>query len=229
MINQPDPGPDKNRLGTTDDPGTMLTYWDFPKAVRRPGFRGEHVHVTGGDAAGELQDHRGRSLKGLSSGWTFTPRIRAPRSTSRSWIPRSTIRTRCTTPDDNWEYIARVSGAYIFPHGITLSANSENRTGAPQARRAAHRRAVHAVAARERGAARQPQAPDLSRRGYSSGEGLPSGAQPGLLARMNVYNLTNVNTTLSWTTASGANFMKPSGITGIAPPRLVEFSAQYSF
>jgi len=50
-----------------------------------------------------------------------------------------------------------------------------------------------------------------------------------LTARMNVFNLTNVNTILSWTTASGSNFKKPSGITGIAPPRLVELSAQYSF
>ena len=24
------------------------------------------------------------------------------------------------TSDDNWEYIARMSGAYVFPHGITL-------------------------------------------------------------------------------------------------------------
>ena len=50
-----------------------------------------------------------------------------------------------------------------------------------------------------------------------------------LTVRMNVYNLTNVNTVLSWTTASGASFMKPSGITGIAPPRLMELSAQYAF
>jgi hypothetical protein len=34
-----------------------------------------------------------------------------------------------------------------------------------------------------------------------------------------VFNLTNVNTILSWTTASGSNFKKPSGITGSARNR----------
>ena len=33
-ITNPDPGPD-NILGTADDPGTSITYYDFPAAVRR--------------------------------------------------------------------------------------------------------------------------------------------------------------------------------------------------
>ena len=37
-ITNRDPGPD-NRLGTADDPGTLITYWDYPAAYRGRSFQ----------------------------------------------------------------------------------------------------------------------------------------------------------------------------------------------
>ena len=44
--------------------------------------------------------------------------------------------------------------------------------------------------------------------------------------RFNVYNVLNINTVTAETVLSGANFGRP---TAIVAPRLLEFSASYSF
>ena len=230
VINQPDPGPD-NRLGTTDDPGTMLTYWDFAKTYGGRDFE-ENIYTSPpGTPQQNFKTIEVAASKRLSSGWTFN----ASYSGTKKHIPVveyafNDPNALYNTSDDNWEYIARMSGAYIFPHGITLSANSENRTGAPQARTVLLTGGPSTPSLRVNagplGSLKLPTYHGVDVRAEKAFR-LARGQR--LLARMNVYNLTNVNTTLSWTTASGTNFMKPSGITGIAPPRLVEFSAQYSF
>ena len=119
---------------------------------------------------------------------------------------------------------------YTFPHSITVSVNSENRSGLSQARTVTLTGGPSTpslvVNAGPLGSLQVPAYHGIDARVEKSF--LVARTQK-FTVRMNVYNLTNVNTVLSWTTASGANFMKPSGISGIAPPRLVELSAQYSF
>jgi hypothetical protein len=44
--------------------------------------------------------------------------------------------------------------------------------------------------------------------------------------RVNVFNVTNINTEQSVTQLSGANFQRPAGVI---PPRIVEFGVNYTF
>ena len=44
--------------------------------------------------------------------------------------------------------------------------------------------------------------------------------------RLNLYNALNINTVLTVTQLSGRNFLKPRTI---APPRIAEFGASYTF
>jgi len=229
-ITKPDPGPD-NVVGTADDPGTTLTYWDYPSAYAGAAFEQNMYTSPAGTPDQTFKTIEVAASKRLSRNWTFN----ASYSATKKHIPVVEFafndpNALYNTSDDNWEWIGRVSGAYTFPHGITASVNSENRTGLSQARTVTLTGGPSTpslvVNAGPLGSLQVPAYHGIDARVEKAFR--LAGAQK-FTVRLNVYNLTNVNTILSWTTASGANFMKPSGITGIAPPRLIELSAQYSF
>jgi hypothetical protein len=229
-ITKPDPGPD-NILGTPDDPGTTLTYWDYSSAYAGAAFEQNMYTSPAGTPKQTFKTIEVAAAKRLSDHWTFN----ASYSATKKHIPVVEFafndpNALYNTSDDNWEWIGRVSGAYLFPRGITVSLNSENRTGLSQARTVTLTGGPSTpsltVNAGPLGSLQVPAYHGLDAR-VEKAFALSRGQK--FTARLNVFNLTNVNTILSWTTASGSNFMKPSGITGIAPPRLVELSAQYSF
>jgi hypothetical protein len=47
-----------------------------------------------------------------------------------------------------------------------------------------------------------------------------------LALRLNIFNVTNINTEQSITQLSGVNFGRPGGVL---PPRIAEIGAEYSF
>ena len=79
---RPDPGPDA-RVGTADDPGTTLTWYEYPAAYRPRAIPVEHAGC-GRQRHGDLQDDRARGdQKRFSNGW----QLLASYSATHSDIP----------------------------------------------------------------------------------------------------------------------------------------------
>ena len=225
-ITRPDPGPD-GRVGSADDPGTFMTYYDYPAA-----YRGSAFGFTTFDSPAQA-DQTFRSIelaatKRLSSGWQFMASYSAtkkhvPVPENASFDPNAEI----NTSDNTWEWLARGSGAYLFPRGVIVSANMENRSGARQARQVLFSGGTQiptiVLNVEPIGSLQLPAIRSLDLRAEKRFS-LPKGQK--VTARLNVYNALNANAITAWTVRSGASYLKP---TAILPPRIFELAASYSF
>jgi hypothetical protein len=113
-----------------------------------------------------------------------------------------------------------MSGAYIFPGDVSLSANFEQRSGDPWARQ------VSVTGGRTIPQNRQRVEPIGSRRldtinilNLRGEKGFRLGGGRRIALQVNVYNALNINTATAVTPLSGPNFNIPSAITR---PRLAE-------
>jgi hypothetical protein len=225
-ITNPDPGPD-NRVGTADDPGTFVTYYDYPAALAGRQFEQRTWH----NPPGHDQTFRSIELaasKRLSRGWQLMASYsatlnNAPFPEDSEFTPNNEI----NVADRTWEWLGKASGTYVFPKDITLSARYEHRSGTSQARQVQFRggRQIPAIVLNVEpvGSIRLPNINLVDLR-FEKGFRL-SGAQV-ITLWLNVYNVLNVSTVTSWNVRSGANYLRP---TGIVPPRIAEFSVQYRF
>jgi outer membrane receptor protein involved in Fe transport len=129
--------------------------------------------------------------------------------------------------DNNWEWLGRLSGAYVFPFDIQLSANFEHRSGATWARQVSvgGGQQIPSLTVRVEpiGTRRLPNLNTLNLRAEKSFR-LATGQR--IAVRLNVYNALNVNTVLSVNSLSGSAFERP---TSIAAPRLAELGLTYTF
>ena len=130
---RPDPGPD-GRTGTGDDPGTTLTWWEYP-SIYSPRFFQLNTLVGDPGATETFKTVELTGQKRLSNGWQML----ASYSATKVDIPvpaESNINPNVDINNSNqtWEWLFRASSAYVFPHAVMLSANFEHRSGDVQAR-----------------------------------------------------------------------------------------------
>ena len=129
--------------------------------------------------------------------------------------------------NNTWEWMARASGAYIFPARVQVSANFEHRSGDPWARQVSFTGGTTIPQIRLRvepiGTRRLPNLNILHLRVEKSFQ-LVTGQR--LAVQANVYNALNINSALGVTPLSGPNFLIPTAIT---PPRIGEVGIIYSF
>ena len=101
-VTRPDPGPD-GRVGTTDDPGVMFTYWEYPTSVAGRDFE-KFARIERPQRRPDLQEHRllglqaaleqvaaprlllGNSTRRADSGERFRERVQRQR---REWTRQS--------------------------------------------------------------------------------------------------------------------------------------------
>jgi outer membrane receptor protein involved in Fe transport len=125
------------------------------------------------------------------------------------------------------EWQGRLDGAYILPHDMLVSANFEHRSGAPYARTVSFTGGTQipsqVVRVEPIGTRRLPNINLLHMR-FEKSLRMARGQKVAL--RVNVFNVTNINTEQSVTQLSGANFLRPAGVI---PPRIVEFGVNYTF
>lgn len=128
--------------------------------------------------------------------------------------------------NETWEWLGRLTGAYIFPWDVQLSANFEHRSGDPWARQVSFTggQTIPQIRLRveEIGTRRLPNLNILNLRVQKSFF-LRSGHKLGLQA--NIYNALNINEPLGVTPLSGPNFNIPTSIT---PPRVGEVGLTYT-
>lgn len=242
-VTNPDPGPD-NRLGTADDPGTFVTYWDYPPAFRGRSFQ-QPMLVNDAASDQTFTSYEVALTKRLSNRWLAMasysstdvniPFTQNTASTGNDFTmpglqvflatldPNAEINARIR----NREWTARTSGAYLFPFDVQVSANFESRSGAPYARTVSftggQQITSQVVRVEPIGTRRMPTINLLHMRAEKSFR-VPRGHQVSL--RFNVYNVTNISTVQTLTQLSGPNFELP---LTIMPPRIAELGVQYTF
>jgi hypothetical protein len=234
-VTSPDPGPD-GRRGTADDPGTLITYWEYSPALAGRAFQQPTlINDRGSDA--NFSSIEVAASKRFSNRWMFMAAYSAtkldipfvPNTAGARTVLLTTFdpNAEINAANDTWEWLGRVSGAYQFPADVQVSANFEHRSGEPWGRSVsvAGGRTIPSQTVRVEpiGARRLPNVNLLHVRGEKSFR-LRAGHR--MTVRVNLFNALNVNTVLTVTQLSGRNFERPRTIV---PPRIAEIGMSYSF
>jgi hypothetical protein len=233
-IRNPDPGPDGN-AGTADDPGRVMTYYEYPVTLAGRDF--QRTVLIADRRSNETHDTLELALtKRMSNRWQLLGSYSVTKNAALSPKTRGTAyhaaasldpNTEFNTGDHTWEWLARLSGVYMLPARVSLSANYDHRSGNPQARQVLFRGGTTipsiTLNVDPLGTLRLPNTNVVDVRADKS-FALPN--QQRLTLRVNMFNALNANTVTSRVVLSGATYLRPTGILG---PRIFEFVASYSF
>ena len=228
-ITNPDPGPD-GRQRTGDEPGTVITYYDYADEYAGLDFQRPTLFND------PLADRSYKSMelavsRRLASNWQFLASYSAtkidesfPTAYTEAFLdPNAEI----FSGNQTWEWGARASGSYLFPHDILVAGNFEHRSGDPWARTFEFTggRNVPSVLARVEplGTERLPHINLLDVRFQ---KGLRIGASSQVQLRVNVYNLLNTQVATSIQNLSGPDF---GLVLTRVLPRIMNFEVQYRF
>jgi hypothetical protein len=220
-----DPGADGS-VGTSDDPGNSITYYEYPAALSGRqfagtvlvGWPGEQTFKTIEVAATRRMAQRWQS--NVSMSWT---RHNSPFDDRQALNPNSEI----NTANRYWEYTAKVSGGYILPYDIVASANFERRQGLPQAR--THQftggTTIRSIVLNVEplGTIRLPSTNLVD---FRFAKRLRVGARHTLEGRFDFFNVFNANFVTSRNLRSGSNYLVPSAII---LPRILQLGVTYNF
>lgn len=233
-ITNPDPGPD-GRVGTSDDPGRSITYYDFPANLA--GRANQRLMVINDPRSTER--HRTVELsvnKRFSRRWQLMASYSATKNSTlvpgQSGLvltspPNFDPNTEFNTGDNTWEWLGRVSAVYVFPGTVNLSVNFDHRSGTPQARQVLFSGGLQiptiVLNVDPVGTLRLPNTNVVDLRVGKEFK-LPGGKR--LSPRLNVYNVTNSNTVVARNLRSGPSYLLPSGILR---PRIMELSMAFTY
>jgi hypothetical protein len=236
-VTNTDPGPD-GRVGSADDPGTVLTYWEYPQSLSGAAFQKPWL-VNDRKADASFSSFEVAGSKRLSNRWQLMASFSATKKdipiiqnagSSNGlvlYIATDDPNAEINNADRTWEWLGRAEGAYLLPFDALFSVNFEHRSGDALARTVLLRggRTIPNITlkAEQLGSFRLPNINLLDLRVEKS---VRFSNRQKITGRMNVFNAMNVNTVTSVTTLSGADFMKARSIVS---GRIVEFSAAYSF
>jgi outer membrane receptor protein involved in Fe transport len=131
------------------------------------------------------------------------------------------------TANENWEWGARISGSYLFPHRILVSSNFEHRSGDPWARQFEFEGGTNVPSLLTNveliGTRRLPHINLLD---FRFQKGFAMGGSRELQLRANVYNLLNTQVETDVNALSGPDF---GVVLTRVLPRIVGFEAQFRF
>jgi hypothetical protein len=236
-ITNKDPGPD-GKAGTADDPGTSITYYDYPAAYAGSAFQ-QSMLVNDPSANSSYTSYEMAVTRRYAKGWQFQgsfsgTKKNIPLTPNSVGANGATISINTLDPnaeinavDRTWEWMGRLSGAYRAKWDLLFSANYELRSGTATARTVSVTggKQIPSITlnAEPIGSIRLPNINLLDMRAEKSFRIV---GNQKIAVRLNVYNVLNISTVTSETVLSSANFGRP---TAIASPRILEFSASYSF
>jgi hypothetical protein len=230
-----DPGPDA-RVGTADDPGTLITYYDYPREYAGLAFQQPWV-VNDPGANQTYRSFEVAASKRFSDRWTFMGSYTATKKNipfPSSGAVRSGIQAVPLNPnselfaaDNTWDWQARFSGAYTLPADVVVSGNFEHRSGDPLARTAlftgGQQISSITLPVEPLGTSRLPNLNLLDLRvekRFSLGTGQKVAVQ------LNIFNALNINSATAITLQSGPNYGR---VTAIIPPQSAQFGVSYTF
>ncbi len=235
-ISNTDPGPDNVR-GNADDPGTVITYYEFPAALNSSAYQAPWI-VNDSAANKKYTSFEIAGSKRLSRGWSmqasysFTQLNDPLPDNTAGGVGAFNANTKDPNSeifalDNTKEWQARISGSYLAPWGIVLSANVQSRNGNYWARTAVFRGGVTIPQITLRVEPRiANQLPTINLTDFRVEKRLRLGGSRNLALRLNVFNLFNSSTVTGVTVASGPTFGR---VTGINRGRLSELNFVFQF
>ncbi len=229
-ITSADPGPD-GRLGTADDTGNTITWYDYPQTLAGAAFQ-EGTYVNDPAANERYNSTEIAITKRLSDQWQFQgsyslTRVNLPLVPYADTLSTLDPNAEIFSENKNWEWLVRLSGSYQFPYGLVASARYEQRSGDPYARQAILTGGTQipniTVNVEPIGTQRLPNINLLTIRGEKRFR--LAGSQE-IRVQVDVANLTNTDVATAVTPVSGANY---NLVSARVLPRIVVFNAQYRF
>jgi hypothetical protein len=234
-ITNRDPGPD-GIAGNGDDPGGVITYYDYPAPLAGAAFQQPWV-VNDDKANSSFRTLEFQVARRYANNWQF----RTSYSATKKNIPLvpnagNNLTGFLSTLDPNgeifqsdrtWEWIFRAGGSYLFRYGVLGSVNFSHESGTPWARRvefSGGRQIPSLIVNVEPiGTRRLDNLNLLDLRGEKR---FSLGNSRQLALRLNLYNALNKPTVLMVQPLSGPVF---NTATSIVSPRILEWSASYTF
>jgi hypothetical protein len=221
-----DPGPD-GRLNTADDTGRSFTYFEYAPALRGLAFE-EGMLVNDPNNNQTYVGYELAASKRLANNWQFMFSYAATKKNVPigTGLYANNPNSAINTGDHATEWLGLMSGAYMFPKNVVVSAAYEVRSGSTYARQVQFGGGntiptfVMNVESPE-----THQLPALAHLDLRVEKRFDIGTHRAAV-RLNVFNATNRNTATGVTVRSGATYERP---TGIIAPRIAEVSASWSF
>jgi hypothetical protein len=236
-VTRPDRGPDAV-AGTADDPGTSFTYYEFSPALAGLNFE-QFMYINDPNADRTYKSFEIASFKRLQNGWQFAMSYSATKKdipflngASGGFLPEVEAapfnpNAEINQADRTWEWQSKISGAYVWPADVMLSANFEHRSGIAWARQVLFTGGATipsiVLNVEPIGTRRMPNVNLLDLRVQKT---FRLGRERRAMARINLYNVLNHNSVTALTMRSGPNFLRP---TEILSPRILEFGLSYTF
>ena len=225
-----DPGPD-GLANTIDDPGTSITFYEYPAAIAGRAFE-KFMRINSPlvqtFSSFDVSMNRRLANRWVVAGgysWTKTDSPLGNASSATSNLGNNDPNAEINTSNHTWEWLGHITGSYLLPKDITLSAVFEHRSGTPFARQANFRGAVIGTITLNVEPIGTQRLPDTASIDLRAEKSFKVGTQ-NIKFRANLYNILNSNTVTAVTTVSGSAFNRPTAIMG---PRVGEFSLVYAF
>ena len=234
-----DPGPD-GKLGTADDTGQSITYYDYPASLAGVAFQ-QGTIVNDPKMNQTYKTIEVAVTKRLANNWQFM----ASYSYTKKHIPLVTNAGGGNSPlfntqdpnseifaaDDTPEKTGRLSASYLFKWGILASMSFDSLSGAPLARTVSFANGARVGTLTLRvepiGSSYLPTLNLMNLRAekrLALGKGGKTGKQLSL--QFNLYNATNISSATTIATTSGGTY---GLITAIVPARIGEVVAKFTF
>jgi hypothetical protein len=234
-ITNPDPGPDGS-VGTADDPGTMLTYWEYPEALDGADFEARQNVNEPDRYNSSYRTVEVAATKRLANNWQFMTSYSATKIDNPGGS-LSNPNTEINAGNHTWTWIGKASGSYIFPKDVVGGFSYTLRNGARLARQVQLRggRTISniVVNAEPVGSLNLENVGLLDVR-VAKRFRLQGGQS--FEVRLDCFNFLNANPVTSIVTRSGSSFGNATASagggqngTGLTPPRIFQFEVDYSF
>ena len=220
-----DPGPD-GVARTSDDPGTSITYYEYPSSLSGLSSSSTMVVNVPGDQV--YKTFEAGVTRRLQNGWQANVSFAitkhdVPFADLQAADPNSEI----NTSSHFWEYTGKVSGAYMLPWEIQLAGNYERRQGLPQARQVQFTggQTIRSIVLNVEplGSIRLP---DTNLVDFRLAKRMSLGRGQTLEARFDFFNVFNLNFVTSRNLRAGSNYLLPSAVI---LPRILQTGVTYAF
>jgi hypothetical protein len=236
-ITRPDPGPD-GAVGTSDDPGTNLTYYDYGTQYRGAQFQGIMVADPDPKNNSNFKTVEFTATRRLSNKWQML----ASYSITKRHVPfaagsQVNPNTEINVLDDTKVWIGKLSGSYFFPKGVLGGFSYNIRSGDRLARQVLLQGGTLVptlvVNAELPGSLSLDPVGLLDLRA-SKRFGLGGGRV--FEARLDCFNALNASPVQSIVVRASNTFRNATASasggqngTGLTPPRIFQFGGEFSF
>lgn len=224
-ITNPDPGFD-GVVGTADDPGRTVTYYDYAAALSGRNFAGTMlVNVPGAQTYKTIEV---AATRRISNGWQLSASYTATKS-DVPFVDGQALNpnTEINTVDKTWETTAKIAAGYTFPFEIITSVDYQNRSGTRQARQVQFTggQTIRSLVVNVDpvGSISLPSANLVNAR---LAKRFALGRQHSIEARVDFFNILNANFVTSRNVRAGSTYLLPAAII---PPRIVQMGLSYKF